>query len=52
MMKARKPLLVHNNSNHWSKDSAQMLLASFELTYDGKAVLAGEELRRHFLGLP
>jgi hypothetical protein len=43
MMKARKPLLVQNNSNHWSKDSAQMLLTSFELTDDGKAVLAGEE---------
>ena len=42
MMQARKPLLVQNNSNHWSKDSAQMLLASFELTGDGQAVLAGE----------
>ena len=43
LMTARKPLLVQSNSNHWSKDSAQMLLASFELTDDGKAVLAGEE---------
>ena len=43
MINARTPLLVQSNSNHWSKDSAQMLLASFELTDDGKAVLAGEE---------
>lgn len=42
MMKVRKPLLVQNNSYQWSKDSAQMLLASFELTGDGQAVLAGE----------
>ena len=43
MMEARNPLLVQNNSNHWSKDGAQMLLASFELTNDGQAVIAGEE---------
>jgi len=43
MITARKPLLVQHNTNHWSRDSAQMLLASFELTNDGKAVLAGEE---------
>jgi len=42
MMAARKPLLVQNGPR-WSKDSAQMLLASFELTDDGRAVLAGEE---------
>lgn len=42
MVTARKPLLIQHNLNHWSKDSAQMLLASFELTDDGKAVLAGE----------
>jgi hypothetical protein len=43
MMTAREPLLVQNNSKRWSKDSAQMLLASFELTDDGRAVLAGDE---------
>ena len=43
IMAVRKPLLVQDNSHHWSKDSAQMLLASFELTDEGKAVLAGEE---------
>jgi hypothetical protein len=43
MMTARKPLVVQNNANQWSKDSAQMLLASFELTGDGQAVLAGEK---------
>ncbi len=43
LMKARKPLIVQSNSNHWSKDSAQMLLASFDVTDEGKAVLAGEE---------
>ena len=42
MVTARQPLLIQHNINHWSKDSAQMLLASFELTADGKAVLAGE----------
>jgi len=43
MMSARKPLLVQHVPDHWSRDSAQILLASFELTDDGKAVLAGEE---------
>jgi hypothetical protein len=43
MMTARKPLLIQHNRHHWAKDSAQMLLASFDLTEDGKAVLAGEE---------
>jgi hypothetical protein len=43
MMTVRKPLLIQHSRNNWSKDSAQMLLASFELTDDGKAVLAGEE---------
>jgi hypothetical protein len=43
MLTARNPLLVQNNSNQWAKDSAQMLLASFEVTDDGKAILAGEE---------
>lgn len=43
MMTARKPLLIQHNAGPWPKDSAQMLLASFELTDDGKAVLAGEE---------
>ena len=43
MMTAPEPLLVQNNSKQWSKDSAQMLLASFELTGDGQAVLAGAE---------
>src|SRR5207249_3376460 len=43
IMTVRKPLLIQDNSHQWSKDSAQMLLASFELTDEGKAVLAGEE---------
>jgi hypothetical protein len=43
MMTVRKPLLIQQNRNHWIKDSAQMLLASFEVTEDGKAVLAGQE---------
>lgn len=43
MMSASKPLLTQQSMNHWSKDTAQMLLASFQLTADGEAVLAGEE---------
>jgi hypothetical protein len=43
MTTARKPLLIQHNAGKWAKDSAQMLLASFELTADGKSVLAGEE---------
>jgi hypothetical protein len=43
MVKARQPLLIQHNASHWSKDGAQMLLASFEVTEEGKAVLAGEE---------
>jgi len=43
MTTARKPLLIQHNARKWAKDSAQMLLASFELTDDGKSVLAGEE---------
>jgi hypothetical protein len=43
MMTAHEPLLVQNNSKQWSKDSAQMLLSSFELTGYGQAVLAGAE---------
>ena len=43
VMTVRKPLLIQDNHRHWSKDSAQMLLASFALTDVGKAVLAGEE---------
>ena len=43
MMAARKPLLIQHNRNHWAKDCAQMLLASFDLTEDGKAVLSGAE---------
>ena len=42
-MTAPKPLVMQNNSRQWLKDSVQMLLASFELTDDGQAVLAGEE---------
>ena len=43
MMKVSKPLLIQHSPDNWSKDTAQMLLASFELTEDGAAVLAGEE---------
>jgi hypothetical protein len=43
LMSVRKPLLVQHVPDHWSKDSAQILLTSFELTDAGKAVLAGEE---------
>jgi hypothetical protein len=43
MVEARKPLLIQHKPGHWSKDSALMLMASFELTDEGKAVLAGEE---------
>ncbi len=40
---ARKPLLIEHTPGKWSKDSARMLLASFELTEYGQSVLSGEE---------
>ena len=43
MMKVRNPLLIQHSPEKWSKDTAQMLLASFELTAEGEAVLAGKE---------
>ena len=43
MMKVSRPLLIQHSPGNWSKDTAQMLLSSFELTADGAAVLAGEQ---------
>jgi hypothetical protein len=43
LVKASRPLLIQHSPDNWSKDTAQMLLASFDLTQDGAAVLAGEE---------
>ena len=37
------PALKHSNGGDWSNDSARMFLSSFELTEDGRAMLAGEK---------
>jgi len=43
MALATKPLVKQNNGRGAGVDPAQILLSSFEITDDGKAVLAGEQ---------